>query len=172
MRLRLARALVVLLALAGLTPAGWANAQSAATHSPTAQSAEPGAPAEDLGRPKLKLDHLEFPAILGGGKYKDYLKRRLTQEARKLDWGAGRGSTIEYRFAVEKLEVAQKGRVLEVKCSAVGRLPRGKTARSQLTFSGEASQQTKLIQQVLDIVARGVLTRLAELERKRRGQEP
>ena len=37
------------------------------------------------------------------------------------------------------------------------------------TFSGPASERGATVKRVLEIVARGVVTRLAELERKRRG---
>jgi hypothetical protein len=127
---------------------------------------------EDPGRPRVKLDHLDFPEVLGASQFKEYLRRRLQRQARQLDWGAGRDSTIEYRFAIEKLEVVAKGRVLKVRCTASGMLPKGKTARSQLEFGGDGAQRSQVIRQVLDIVARGVLTRLAELERTRRGQAP
>jgi len=39
-----------------------------------------------------------------------------------------------------------------------------------LTFSGPASTRDAVVVEVLEIVARGVITRLAELERTRRGQ--
>lgn len=125
----------------------------------------------DAGRPKVVLDRLDFPASMGASLYEKYLRRRLKSEARQLDWGAGRGSTIEYRFAIEKLQIVEKGRVVEVRCSATGSLPRGKKARSQLSFGGESHRRSKVVHQVLDIVARGVLTRLAQLERVRRGQQ-
>ncbi len=126
--------------------------------------------AKDDGRPKVVLDQLEFPVRMGASKYERHLRRVLQREVRKVDWGAGSDSTIEYRYRVTKLNVVQDGDVLRVSCEAVGMLPRGRTAKSQLTFGGSPREHTRLIQHVLTIVARGVVTRLAEMERVRRGE--
>ena len=108
--------------------------------------------------------------MLGGGKYKKHLTRVLQKEAKKADWGASAGSKIEFRFSVEKLAVRQDGDVLQISCAATGRLPRGRSAKSKLTFGGSPHHQSKLVKRVLTIVARGVVTRLAEIERIRRGK--
>ncbi len=86
-----------------------------------------------------------------------------------MQWGAGRDATIEYRYFVTELKLTNEDGVLRIRCSAVGRLPKGRRAKSQLTFSGHPRKRDKLIRNVLTIVARGVLARLAELERARRG---
>lgn len=132
-------------------------------------AAEPGDP-ERRGRPDVRLDRLDFPATLPGWWiYKKHLRQSLKREARRLDWGAGRVAKIVYRFEVERLDLAERDGVVEVTCSALGRLPKGKAARSRLTYSGAAAQRGRVLRTVLDVVARGVLTRLAEMERVRRG---
>jgi len=93
----------------------------------------------------------------------------LRKEVRRVEWGAGRDNRIEYRFSVTKLELTVNGDVLEVSCTAVGALPGGRTAKSQLSFGGAANERQRVVKQVLEIVARGVITRLAQLERRRRG---
>jgi hypothetical protein len=128
------------------------------------------APAHAAGRPKVELDELTFPDIPQAAIYKKHLERTLKKEVRRAEWGAGRGSVIEYRFTVEELQETITDGVLTVRCKAVGRLPKGKTARSQLSFGGTPKDRSALIRRVLDIVARGVITRLAEMERIRRGQ--
>jgi len=138
---------------------------------PTPARATPAATAlSRSGRPTVKLDRLELPPIPGARHYKKYLKRVLQREVRKADWGAGRDSTIEYRFSVDKLVVVAADKVLRVRCEATGRLPKGKTAKSQLTFSGDPTKKGTLIKEVLAIVARGVITRLADMERARRAE--
>ncbi len=124
----------------------------------------------DRGRPTVKLDHLEFPAMLGGKKYERYLRQALKREVREVDWGASSDSTIEYRFFVKELNISRKGDAIVVSCYAYGRLPRGRSAKSQLSFGGDPRQQSDLVKRVLRIVARGVVTRLAEMERVRRGE--
>lgn len=122
--------------------------------------------------PTVVLDRLEFPVIMGASKYEKHLRSALRKAAAEADWGAGPDSTIEYRFTVKSLTVEQKGDVLTVKCTASGALPRGRHAQSKLSFSGSAREHSELIRRVLTIVGRGVITRLAEIERVRRGKQP
>jgi hypothetical protein len=144
---------------------------------PDVRAQSDGAPAESeqterpQASPAVVLDKLEFPVMLGSGKYEKHLRKVLRREAAEADWGAGNDSTIEYRFAITALTVQQKGDVLLVKCTATGALPRGRRAQSQLSFGGNPRQHSELVRRVLSIVAHGVITRLAEIERVRRGKQ-
>lgn len=134
-------------------------------------SPKSGAAPKQVGHPQLVLDALEFPkGTPSPSPYEKDLRQVLRKEARHMDWGVGRGSTITYRYQITDLHVMDRGDVVTVRCAAIGRLPKGKSARSQLVFSGAAAQRKQIVGNVLQIVARGVLTRLAELERIRRGQ--
>ncbi len=125
-------------------------------------------PAE--GRPTVVLDRLTFPANLqGAATFEKQLRRALRVEAARADWGAGRDNRIEYRFEVRELRFTIQKDALLVYCAATGKLPGGQTAHSELSFGGGLAERTALINRVLSIVARGVITRLSELERKRRG---
>jgi hypothetical protein len=116
------------------------------------------------------LDRLDFPDDVAAARYyKKHLRRVLAREVRRVEWGAGRENTIEYRFAIATLDISFAEEVMKVSCTAVGRLPGGRTAKSQLSFGGDPRKKTQVVSRVLEIVARGVVTRLAELERVRRG---
>lgn len=121
------------------------------------------------GRPRIKLDRVTLPRDTA---YADeilrHLKFVLRRAARRADWGTGASSTISLRFTVETLKLSEHSGALHVRCSALGELPRRRTARSQLTYGGDPKLGTKLVKQVLEIVARGVISRLAEMERHRR----
>jgi hypothetical protein len=120
-------------------------------------------------RPRVKLDRLALPADLVGAKgFETHLRSTLRREVRRADWGAGPESKISYRFFVERLDLREEGGVLHVTCTALGRLPKGKSAKSHIVFGGDPRERKKVVEHVLDIVARGVVTRLAELERARR----
>jgi hypothetical protein len=122
------------------------------------------------GRPQVKLDRLDFPTnVEGATAHKRRLEMFLRREVRRVDWGAGADNRIEYRFAVTELSVERQGDVLRVRCAALGRLPGNRTAKSRLDFGGDPKHPAELVDEVLRIVARGVITRLAELERQRRG---
>jgi hypothetical protein len=118
---------------------------------------------------RVRLDQLGLPPDLVGAKaLETHLRKTLQREVRRADWGAGAGSKISYRFFIEQLDLREDKGVLHVTCTARGRLPKGKSAKSQIVFGGDPRERTKVVQHVLDIVARGVVTRLAELERTRR----
>jgi hypothetical protein len=114
------------------------------------------------------IDRLTFPEMAGSDRYVRHLKSVLRREARRVDWGASKNNRIPLRFAVEKLSLVAKGSALEVHCSARGELPGGRRARSRLVYGGDPKQAQKLVERVLEIVARGVVGRLAEMERDRR----
>jgi hypothetical protein len=121
-----------------------------------------------LGRPRIAIDRLTFPKMEGAAAYVRHLTSVIRREARKVDWGAGRKNKIALRFVVEQLTLSPKGSALEVSCSARGELPGGRRARSRLVYGGDPKHPRKLVERVLEIVARGVVGRLAELERTRR----
>lgn len=135
-----------------------------------AESASRTASAAPKGRPAVKLDLLQLGVSPLATSNEELLRKILAREARRVDWGAGRGAHITYRFRVNELEAALEGGVLRVSCSATGWLPKGKIAKSRISFGGSASERDALVERVLEVVARGVLTRLAEMERVRREQ--
>ena len=122
------------------------------------------------GRPTIKIDKIVLPKEMANAKSTSrYLKKLLLRESRRAKWGAGRNNLIEYRFIVSELSITDDGEVVRVRCTAVGKLPGGRAAKSHLSFSGDSRKRRQLVERVLGIVARGVVTRLAELERIRRG---
>jgi hypothetical protein len=123
------------------------------------------------GRPHIVLDRLVVPNTVPEYKrVSRVLEKVLKREAYRVEWGAGRQSRIEYRFYLEELSVTVDKGVYKVHCTAIGRLPKGKSARSKLVLGGDPQNPRKIIDEVLAIVARGVLARLADLERERRAR--
>jgi len=146
--------------LAGV--AAWLAAASASAAAPVV-----GRP---RGRPHIRFDRVEIPGGLANREeYLAHLKKALKREAHRADWGASAKNTISLRFEVDRLELVPSASVLQVRCSAIGELPHRRTARSQLSYGGERAQERRLVKQVLEIVARGVVSRLSALERSRRG---
>lgn len=129
----------------------------------------PAEPAPTLGKPSVRLDALDLSQSPLAAAREKAIRDLLAHEVRRADWGAGRAARIEYRFRVDELVTELVGGVLRVRCTATGFLPRGKSARSHLTFGGAPTERDQLVDHVLTIVTRGVITRLADLERRRRG---
>jgi hypothetical protein len=141
--------------------------------------AEPDAPPpvargvapREVGRPTVRLDRLEFPpGFPHGGELERHLRRELKRAAHHADWGAKHGAKIEYRVKIEDLSVREGERVVHVRCTALGSLPKGRTTRTFIDFGGAPNERDKVLHHVLEIVARGVVTRLAAIERERRTQ--
>lgn len=136
-----------------------------------APSTSAGEPApRSGGKPRVVLDRLTFPDdVPGAAGHKRRLESFLRREARQADWGAGEKNRIEFRFTVTELTLKRDAGVLRVRCAALGSLPGNRTAKARLDFGGDPKRPTELVDEVLRIVARGVVTRLAQLERQRRG---
>jgi hypothetical protein len=145
-------------------------AQGAASALSVDAVAEPSDPssAASAGRPRVELDRLDLSKAPLAKADEAFFRDVLAREARRADWGAGRGSHIEYRVRLDELSVALEHGVLRVRCAATGRLPKGKSARSRLVFGGSPNDRQAVVRHVLEIVGRGVVTRLADLERRRR----
>ncbi|MDX2053951.1 MAG: hypothetical protein SFV15_16230 [Polyangiaceae bacterium] len=124
------------------------------------------------GRPRVHLSRLTFPQDLpDAAALERHLRHTLARAARRVDWGAGQGHKIEYRFTVEELRIEKSDGLVRVSCRATGQLPKGKRAKSAISFGGDPKTRDALVHKVLGIVAQGVIARLAELERARRGQD-
>ena len=128
------------------------------------------APAASRSRPKVTLDRLDLSKAPLAAADEAFLRKTLAEEARRADWGAGRGAHIEFRFRLDVLEVEEEPGVLRVRCSASGSLPKGRSAKSHIAFGGAPTERQALVRHVLEIVARGVVTRLSDLERRRRAE--
>ena len=63
--------------------------------------------------------------------------------------------------------VTPDGDVLRVRCTLVGRVDGGPSARSKIAFGGDPAAQAELEKQVLTMVANGVVSRLAQIVRSR-----
>ncbi|HSU41435.1 MAG TPA: hypothetical protein VLJ38_17780 [Polyangiaceae bacterium] len=130
-----------------------------------------GVAPREVGRPTVKLDRLELPAgFPRNTELERHFREQLKHAARHADWGAKRGAKIEYRVKLEELSVRDGERVVHVRCTALGSLPKGRTTRTFIDFGGSPNERDKVVRHVLEIVARGIVTRLAAIERERRAQ--
>ncbi len=161
----------VLILLASLAALGTSALPGVAGVAGAAEPALIGPDDGPEGRPHIVLDQLVVPSNLPQHqRVSKVLEKALKHEAYRVQWGAGRGSRITYRFYLEQLDLSVERGVLKVRCTALGRLPKGKTARSKLEFGGDPKDPQKVVDHVLGIVARGVLSRLADMERDRRSR--
>jgi hypothetical protein len=141
---------------------------------PRQEQTLPAAPASSRtkvrDRPKVTLDKLDLTKVPLARSDETFLRKALEEEAKRADWGAGASAHIEYRFRLDELSVTEESRVVRIRCSASGFLPKGRRARSHIAFGGAPNERQALVHHVLQIVASGVVTRLSEIERRRRSR--
>lgn len=96
-----------------------------------------------------------------------FLKRVLDQETRRANWGARRDSPLEARLAVIEFSVVHAKDIVRVTCTGVGKL-QGQSVRSHFSMGGRPSGKAELERQLLGMLGRGIVSRLAEIARATR----
>ena len=97
------------------------------------------------------------------------LEKLLKREARRADWGGAAYGPVQASIEIRELVAIVDGDVVRVTCAGVGKIPGIGAAKSKFSFGGRPSERAKLEKHVLELVARGIVTRLAEMARQRRG---
>jgi hypothetical protein len=121
------------------------------------------------GKPKVEVAAVEITsaeiAKAQQKRVRGIVRRAAHRAAKNLDFG--RGGRVEIGFVVRELTVEEDDDVVRVTCTLVGRLKGGGSARSKIRFGGKLGQRKKLERQVMEAATDGVMTRLAELSRRR-----
>jgi len=160
------------LGLVGLAVSALSGPASAEPDEPDADAPPPiarGIAPRDVGRPTVRLDRLEVPPGMAS-EFERHFRFNLRRAARRADWGAKRGARIEFRVKLEEFSIREGDNVIHVRCTALGSLPRGRTTRTFIDFGGNPANRAKVMRHVLEIVPRGIVTRLADIERERRAR--
>ncbi len=95
------------------------------------------------------------------------LRKSLEREARKAHWGKEFQDDVEAHIDVHELRSMVDGEMAHVSCAAIGKVKGLGVARSRFSYGGKAAQRHKLEQHVLELVARGIVVRLAEIAREK-----
>lgn len=97
------------------------------------------------------------------------VKKLLEKEGRRADWGKGREAPVEATVEVRELVSVVDGDVVRVTCTAVGKVKGIGAAKSKFSYGGKPSDRAKLEKHVLELVSRGIVTRLADMARSQQG---
>ena len=97
------------------------------------------------------------------------VKKLLEKEGRRADWGKGREAPVEATVEVRELTSIVEGDVVRVTCTAVGKVKGIGAAKSKFSYGGKPSDRAKLEKHVLELVSRGIVTRLADMARSQQG---
>lgn len=98
-------------------------------------------------------------------KHEKDLEKILKKEARHANWGTGHLAPVVVSVVIKELSAVRDGDVVRVSCTGVGRLASGQAAKSRFSFGGLPQDREKLEHKILELVARGIVTRLAEMTR-------
>jgi len=123
-------------------------------------------------RPKAEVEWTRVDAPLGskdGVRLAKNLHRLLKEASRKADFG--KSGKVLLRARIAEYVVEKRGDVLRIRCTVIGRLEGGPSAKSRIAFGGDPKDPVALEKQVLTMVAHGVTSRLAALAKARTGEK-
>jgi hypothetical protein len=129
------------------------------------------APREIWARPSAKVEwtRVEVPKRDDSARLEKMLRTMLKEASRKADFG--KTKQVSLRARVVQFSSVQEGDVQRVSCTILGRVERGPSARSRISYGGSPLDRDKLEKEVLRMVANAVVTRLAEIVRSRADQK-
>lgn len=129
-------------------------------------------PAPASARPKADVEwtRVDAPSTTKDGvRLAKNLHQLLKEASRKADFG--KFGKVFLRARIAEYTVEQKGDVLRIRCTVIGRLEGGPSAKSRIAFGGDPKNPKALEKQVLTMVAYGVTSRLAALAKARAAEK-
>jgi hypothetical protein len=123
-------------------------------------------PADARGKPAVEWKSVSVPDSKDSDRVARTLRSLLVRASRKADFGHGGGKVVVSARVVQ-LAWEDRGDVVRLSCTVVGRVEGGPSARSRISFGAARKDRAQLEKQVLTMVANGVVTRLAEIARTR-----
>ena len=126
-------------------------------------------PATSWAKPKQPTIEwsIELPKRPDRDQVAATLRKFLEREVKKVRWGKEFQEDVEARIDVHELRSMVDGEMAHVSCAAIGKIKGLGIARSRFSYGGQAAQRHKLELHVLELVARGIVVRLAELAREK-----
>lgn len=121
------------------------------------------------GKARVKWSRIEVPEGKDAARLTALLRKMLDKAVKQTDFGDVRAMTASARIV--DLRTTKDGDVLRVTCALSGRLEGGQGARSKISLGGDPNRAAALEAEVLQAVANGLVTRLAELARAQAARE-
>lgn len=118
------------------------------------------------GGAQVEWTRVDAKAGKDGERLARVLKGILKEASRKADFG--KSGKVSVRARITEYVVEKRGDVLRIRCTVVGRLEGGPSAKSRISFGGDPNDPKGLEKQVLTMVAQGVTSRLASIAKGRK----
>jgi hypothetical protein len=148
--------------------AGWIGRGVGAIAVAIALVSAPVSDASARGRPKVVWTDIRIPQGEDAASLEKFLRQVVERETRRARWGESNDGPIEVELRVTDLAAVVTGDVVRVTCAGVGKLHGGGSARSKFSMGAHVHQRTQLEKQLLTMLGRGIVTRLADMSRARR----
>lgn len=116
-----------------------------------------------IARTKVEWSRVDVPAGESSARLGKVLRAALEQAARKANFGSAKSITLSAKIVSFNAE--QRGDVVRLSCTVMGRIAGGQSARSKISFGGSPKDRAELEKQVLTMVANGLVARLAQIAR-------
>lgn len=121
------------------------------------------------GKARVKWSRIDVPEGKDAARLTTLLRKMLDKAVKQTDFGDVRVMTASARIV--DLRTTKDGDVLRVTCALSGKLEGGQGARSKISLGGDPNRAAELEAEVLQAVANGLVTRLAELARAQAARE-
>lgn len=130
----------------------------------------PPSPVDARPRADVEWTRVDAPPThKDGARLAKNLRQLLKEASRKADFGKAGKVVLQAR--ISEYIVEQRGDVLRIRCTVIGRLEGGPSAKSRISFGGDPKDPKALEKQVLTMVAHGVTSRLAALAKARTSEK-
>ena len=109
---------------------------------------------------------IEFPPHHDNPTLDAAFRKIIEHEGRHAEWG-DHDAPVEASLCIVQLDVSATQEVVRVSAALTGRLHGGRLARSSVSMGAAPRDRAKLERQVLTMLGRGIVTRLAAMSRAR-----
>jgi hypothetical protein len=127
------------------------------------------APRAQSAKARVVWTEISMPSDQARPELERHLRDVVKRQAGRMDWGSDK--TVEAKIEVTELSVVTGNGVVRVTCAGNGRLSAGqggRIARSRFSMGGRPAARAALERQLLTMLGRGLVTRLADIARSSR----
>jgi len=150
--------------LLGALGCALSHARAASAAPIVAPVIEPSA-APAAHRARVLWTEISLPSHDSRPELERFLKQVVDKQTQHADWGGRRDEPLEARLEVTELTATVSRDVVRVNCTGIGHLKGGPSVRSHFSMGGRPSGRAELERQLLTMVGRGIVSRLAEIAR-------
>lgn len=115
------------------------------------------------GKSKIEWVRVDVPEREDSARLQKLLKQALGHAVKKANFGDSGAVSLSAR--VVELTTEERGDVLRITCTVMGRVVGGAGARSRISYGGSPEKRDELEKEVITQVANGLVARLAQIVR-------